>query len=39
MSDLLLMETAVTITEGKDGIRYLDHDVPLEDYPLNLTIA
>jgi len=31
------METAVTITEGKDGIRYLDHDVPLEDYPLNLT--
>ena len=37
MSDLLLMEAAVTITEGEGGIRYLDHDVPLEDYPLNLT--
>ena len=37
MSDLLLMEAAVTITEDEDGIRYLDHDVLLEDYPLNLT--
>ena len=37
MSDLLLMEAAVTITEGEGGIRYLDHDVLLEDYPLNLT--
>lgn len=36
-SNLSLLEPVVTITNGESGIRYLDHQVALNDYPLSLT--
>lgn len=37
LNKLSLLEPVVTIKDGESGIRYLDHQVPLDDYPLSLT--
>lgn len=37
MSDLLLLDTAVTINEGESGISYLNHAEALEAFPVTLT--
>lgn len=37
MSELLLLDTTVNITDGDAGISYLTHDQDLQDFPVTLT--